>query len=136
MDIILVTGPPCGGKSRYVQQHRQPDDIVVDADLLAQALGSVSSHDHPGHIKSLAAKLRDFATQQVSRSGRRAWVISASPTAEASIPHTDSICVDPGMTACLARAEDRPHWTAGAVRDWYAKRQPVIQHRTTATRSW
>lgn len=136
MDIMLVTGPPCAGKTRYVREHKHPDDIVIDADLLAQALGSGSTHDHPGAIKALAAKLRDVATTEVVRSGRRAWIISASPTAEAQILHSDSVCIDPGIATCMARAEGRPHWTQEAIAEWYAKREPVTRRKTAATRSW
>lgn len=136
MDVILVTGPPCGGKTSYVRQHKLADDIVIDADLLAQALGSESSHDHPAHLKALASRLRDVATQEAVKGHRRAWVVSASPTAEASILHSDSVCVDPGIATCMARAEGRPHWTQEAIRSWYAKREPVLQHKRTSTRTW
>lgn len=131
-----MTGPPCGGKTSYALKHKLPEDIIIDADLLAVALGSADSHDHPGHLKALAAKLRDLATQEAVKGSRRAWVVSASPTAEANILHSDSMCIDPGMATCMARAEGRPHWTQEAIRDWYAKREPSLPHKRAATRSW
>lgn len=98
-------------------------DIIIDADLLAMALGSHDPHDHPGHTKALAAKLRDLAVREATKGSYTAWVISASPTAEKDIPHTRAYCQDPGIETCLARAKARPHWTRKAIEDWYARRE-------------
>lgn len=32
--VILVTGPPCAGKTTHVRQHAQPGDQVLDQDVL------------------------------------------------------------------------------------------------------
>lgn len=136
MDVILITGPPCGGKTEYVLRNKNPEDLVIDADLIAQALGSESTHDHPGHIKALAARVRDLVTQAAVRGDYRAWVVSASPSAEETILHSDSICVDPGIDVCLSRLGSRPHWTRQAIIDWYEKRKPYLRKKTAATRAW
>ena len=122
MEIILVTGAPCSGKTTKAQQLSGPNDIIIDADLLAQALGSRDGHDHPGHIKALAAVLRDVATNEVIRLGHRAYVISANPNAENAIPHSEVIHCDPGIAECLNRAKGRPSWTRKAITKWYSAR--------------
>jgi len=121
MDIILVHGAPCSGKTEYVKGKMQEGDVVIDADLLAQALGSPESHDHPGHIKSLGMKLRDVAIREASRGTYKTWVISASPRATQTIPHTSSLHLDPGMDVCLSRSQGRPSWTKEAIHDYYDK---------------
>lgn len=120
MDVTLITGAPCSGKTTLAKQLAGPEDIIIDADLLAQALGSPDTHNHPGHIKALAATVRDVATNEVIRLGHKAFVVSASPTAESSIPHTEVIECDPGMAACLTRARNRPSWTREAIHKYYA----------------
>src|SRR5207253_7187454 len=35
--VIVVSGSPCSGKTTYVAQRKQPDDIVFDFDALALA---------------------------------------------------------------------------------------------------
>lgn len=63
--ITVVTGPPCSGKSTYVRQHAKPGDIVIDFDLLAQAFGSSTPHDHTA------------ATRHVTIQARRAAIAAA-----------------------------------------------------------
>lgn len=121
MEIILVHGAPCSGKTRYVQEHMKPGDVIIDADLLAQALGSTDTHDHPGYIKSLGMKLRDVAIREAARGTYKTWVVSASPRATQTIPNTSSVHLDPGMDVCLSRAKDRPFWTSEAILDYYDK---------------
>lgn len=123
MDLILVHGSPCSGKTTYVKSQMQEGDVIIDADLLAQALGSPDSHAHPGHIKALGAKLRDVATHEASRGDYTAWIVSCSPRATSLIPHTSSIPIDPGIDVCLSRAKGRPHWTKEAIREYYDKRE-------------
>lgn len=123
MDIRLVSGPPCSGKTTFAKKNMQPGDVIIDADLLAQALGSPSTHDHPGHTKALAAKLRDVATREAVKGSYTTWVVSASPLAEKLIPHTKAYCQDPGIQTCLERAKGRPHWTREAIKEWYEKRE-------------
>lgn len=123
MDIVLVTGAPCSGKTSMALSLKGPDDIIIDADLLAQALGSGDPHNHPGHIKAMAAVLRDTATNEAIRHGHKAYVVSASPTAESAIPHTEVIVCDPGMAECLNRAKGRPRWTYEAIKKYYTARE-------------
>lgn len=76
--LTVVTGPPCAGKSTYVRTHAGPDDVVVDYDLLAEALGSGDSHDHPPHIAHVARSAREAAIKTAvgyHHHGHRVWVI-------------------------------------------------------------
>jgi AAA domain len=80
--LTVVTGPPCSGKSTYVRQHARPGDIIVDFDLIAQALGSPVSHGHDGQLREVAAAawagaVRGAITQH--QAGRRAWIVDARP---------------------------------------------------------
>lgn len=63
MAAIVVTGPPCSGKSTYVQDHAKPGDITIDFDALATALGSSSSHGHDPLVWNLTLRVHRVATE-------------------------------------------------------------------------
>lgn len=78
--ITVVTGPPCSGKSTYVQQHRMPGDIIVDFDLIAQALGSSADHDHPDALREIAAAAWWISVRRILENRPApAWIIDAKP---------------------------------------------------------
>lgn len=134
---ILYIGPPCGGKTTEARKRMGPEDILIDADLLSQALGSVSSHGHSGYQKSLGAKLRDYAIAQTSQMNVTVHVVSASPTAESQISHNDLVLCNPGKAACIARAASRPSWTVAAIEKWYETRKGAdIVERKPFSKSW
>lgn len=81
--LTVVTGPPCAGKSTYVREHAQPGDIVVDFDVLAEALGSPDHHEHPDPIRYVAAVCRraavDAAIRQHLTKDARVWIVDSKP---------------------------------------------------------
>lgn len=81
--ITVITGPPCSGKSTYAREHARPGDITVDFDLIAQALGSPDSHDHPPELREITAAAWSAAVNRVlaySRTSITAWIIDSKPT--------------------------------------------------------
>lgn len=131
--VYLVIGPPCGGKTTYVQTHRKPGEIIIDADLIAQSLGSTDSHAHDPYIKALASLLKEDAIRQCKRLGYTCWIVTTSHEAVKMIQHTQVIEIDPGIDACLSRAKSRPNWTKKAIHKWYEGR-PV--KNSTGKRVW
>lgn len=80
--IIVITGPPCSGKTTYARQHAKPGDLIIDFDAIAQALGSPVRHGHDDTYRKAALDARDAAiTAAVSRIQRvGAWIIDSRPT--------------------------------------------------------
>ena len=81
--LTVITGPPCGGKSTYAAQHAMPGDIVIDFDLIAQALGSRVTHGHEKHVTEVAAAAWSAAIIRAideHARGRRVWIVDTSPT--------------------------------------------------------
>src|SRR5690606_26980022 len=97
MTVYLVMGAPCSGKTTEAMRRKQADDIIIDADRLAEALGSRSPHAHPAHIKALAAHLRDVACVKASQQRCDVYIVSASPNAQNTIPHDTLIAMDTPM---------------------------------------
>lgn len=79
--LTVVTGAPCSGKSTYVRARAQPGDIVIDFDVLAQALGSPHPHDHNGpirHVTILARRAAIAAAIGQHRSGHTVWIVDSA----------------------------------------------------------
>ena len=113
------------------------NDIIIDADLIAMALGSPDEHAHSGHTKALAAKIRDYAFLQAKDLPVTLYVVSASPKAESLIVADEIVICDPGVDTCLARASKRPGWTKEAIARWYEVREASsIVRKKTASRKW
>lgn len=66
--VVLVTGPPCAGKTYYVNTNAQPGDLILDRDAI------------PGRHaeRIMRQRIERVATMQ---SGA-AWVIRCAPSAK------------------------------------------------------
>ena len=126
MTITVVLGPPCGGKSTFVQENAAAGDVRIDFDLLAQSFGADVEHDAPDAIRSVAFAARDAAISVVLNGvDVDAWIIHTQPRAD-QIAAYEAVgaqfeTCDPGMDECLSRAatSDRPERNTQAITDWY-----------------
>lgn len=127
MAIRVVTGPPCAGKSTYVSENRMDKDVVVDYDIIAQALGNTVPHDSKGAIRTCAVSARDLVTDLCVERDFDSWIIRHELDADEhtmfEMAGAEFVEIDPGEDVCLARAEadGRPEDCIDAIRAWYAK---------------
>jgi HK97 family phage prohead protease len=127
MTITVVVGPPCSGKSTFVDEHAKDGDVVVDFDRLAAAFGSKTAHDAPYAIRNVTHAAREAAIDLILAGIEAdAWIIHSSPTPEWMSRYETAGAqvqeLDPGIDACLTRAREdsRPEWTEDAINRWYA----------------
>jgi len=81
--ITVITGPPCSGKTTWVREHAKPGDLIIDFDLIAQALGSPESHDHPDWIREVTAAAWAAAIRRATQDRHKvAWIIDSRPRPE------------------------------------------------------
>lgn len=82
VNLTVITGPPCAGKTTYARQHALPGDIIVDFDAIAQALGSPVTHGHDSQIAETAGAAWSAAIREaLNRLGRhRTWIIDSKPS--------------------------------------------------------
>jgi predicted kinase len=80
LKVIVVTGPPCSGKSTYVRTHRGPDDLVIEMDQIKQALGS-PPHDETKLRVGVACEALDAIMRRLNRFGYPAtvWYVACDP---------------------------------------------------------
>lgn len=113
-------------------QHKQPSDLVIDYDAIAQALGSTHTHDHPPELLPFVHHTVDALLDRLSRQVRqRAWLIRCEPTTWDMAAAREHIRLDHvDMDECLRRARDagRPPCWEYMIRQWFE-----AQNRTQAT---
>lgn len=135
--IVIVTGPPCGGKSTYVQEQAQPGDLIVDQDALALAIeAGSSSHVYSTATRKMARAARNAAVWEGLKAMqgdryRTLFVIHTDPSPEMRMSYRAMggrfVEMDPGKDECLRRAQSRPPENRELVKqvldDYYSKRR-------------
>lgn len=152
--VIVVIGPPAGGKSTYVLEHAKPHDVVIDMDRIARALMPVEpdqSHTYPQHIRHVAISARKGAIRTATRLKERVsvWLIHAVPMpaelAEYRGLGWQIVTIDPGRDVVEQRVRTmRPEEMELHVRRWYsvhgdarpADPQPAVESTSSAGPDW
>ena len=129
--IFVVIGPPCAGKSSYIDRRAKAGQPKIDFDKIAAALGSRTEHNAEGSIRFVAFSARQAGINRIINGiDDDAWIIHTNPPEDLVFEYKDAgaqfLLVDPGIDVCLARAKTRPNGTAQAVRDWYASPPAVV----------
>ena len=126
--IRVVVGPPCAGKSTFVDDNRQSGDVVVDYDKIAVALGSDEFHKATGDVRAAAFTARSSVIDSaLSGKIKRAWIIHTKPMPDMVDKYReagfDFEIVNPGREECLSRAEadGRPSHTIEAIEKWFSE---------------
>lgn len=129
MPITVVSGPPCAGKSTWAREHAAPGEVVVDLDLISEALGAGGRTIARSPAVATAQAARRAAIGHVLERGLDAIVIDTSPGPRALERYrkagAELVELDPGMGTCLERCRDdgRPEGTEREIRKWYARKR-------------
>ena len=131
--VFIVHGAPLSGKSTFVRENKSDRDIVVDIDVLWQAITFEPMYTKNNYLKSNIFAARDALIDQIrTRKGQwqTAWVIGSYPSrAErerlADRLGAELIHINTGHDECLRRlyaAGDRPEtiWK-GYIENYFAQ---------------
>lgn len=143
--VLLITGPPCAGKTSLALDLAAADGgRVIDRDLIARDLGSRARWSHSRRITQLAeTRMRAALDQLADADDVTAYVVRCLPyrdqrDALAARLGADVRVLDPGLAECLrrARVDRRPEGTEDTIRMWYARAGlPTEPGETVAQRS-
>lgn len=142
--LTIVCGPPGSGKTRYVEQHAQQGDTIIDLDYIkARLSGQPIYHVAPSWFERAMWERNRMLAQLAHTHAGRAWFIAGAPTPEerdhwANHLKPESIIVlTVPVAKCMQRiANDtrRPNQAQRferVVRDWWRDYEPRAGDITT-----
>ena len=124
MTVWLVCGPPCAGKTTWALA-KQDHALIVDHDLIAQALGSDRTHYHqPTHWRKAERTLAQYVEaiawgeyddavvvrSPADKAEREAWAERLGAEVVLLIPDRDTL---------TERAAERDPRTMQAIEHWF-----------------
>lgn len=128
--IYLIYGPPCSGKSTYIQSHLTEGDIVCDVDLIYSAISGRNPHDADlwAHETALLLKDRLLNIIRDKEGGwKNAYVTSLANTPEKlaadmeRVKADEAILIDTPKEVCLERAKNRPPYFSLLIEEWFSE---------------
>lgn len=134
MALYVITGPPAGGKSTWVQRHAKPGDLVIDLDAIASALTpGGDGHTHPPHVLRCAQRARSVMVDEALKHTGKVdvYVIHAMPSVQVMARYEQHgaqvVTCDPGRDVVEERVRaERPPGTRAVVARWYTRHQTMI----------
>ena len=112
--VYLVYGPPCAGKTTWVDSVANDDDLIIDIDRIWECLCNSDRYHKPNRIKSNVFGVRDALLDQVKvRKGmwRNAYIIGAYPLRTdrdrlCSLLRAREVFIAETKETCMGRAEN------------------------------
>lgn len=91
----LVWGAPCSGKTSFVLQSKGRNDLIIDIDMIWQAITGGSKYDKPDALRAQAFAVRDCLLDSVkTRAGK--WATAYYVTTEPRRAARDRLCAKLG----------------------------------------
>ena len=122
-NVTLVAGPPCSGKTTWVNEQRGKHDIVIDADLIATAIGSPETHGHQQFVWDFVRPMMDAAinVRTTVAQAPHVWIIKGAPTRAERQDFTHVVVLAVDEKTCRRRALDagRPDGWANLITSWW-----------------
>lgn len=81
--VYLITGASCSGKTTWVKERLQPNDIVLDIDDIWEMVSGQQRYTKPNSLKPVIFRLRDELKELISKGAgtwRNAYIIESLPS--------------------------------------------------------
>lgn len=133
--VFIVYGPPCSGKTTYVEKHMHRGDIVMDFDKLYACLSGCMLYDKPQNVKAIVYEARDNIINSIKvRLGKwnNAYVIGTYPHKSqretlAKRLNAKLIFINQDKTTCISNALGRGVFAAEYkeyIDKWFDEYEP------------
>lgn len=108
----IVYGSPGSGKSTYVREHRAVGDLVVDLDLIKQAISMVNRTNDTDNLLDISIGIRDYIYKRIEENNvdtKAIWIIASLPKRKereelSKRLGADLIFIDKDIDECLNNA--------------------------------
>lgn len=136
--VYLVTGSSCSGKTSWVKERLQPNDIVLDIDDIWEMVSGQARYIKPNSLKPVVFRIRDEIKDLISKgvgTWRNAYVIESLPAAmdrkrEAErykAFNVEIITLEATLEECLDRLHLNPNGRdikayEGYIKEWFDRR--------------
>lgn len=135
MDIFLIYGAPCSGKTTWANERAGENDLILDLDSIKSALCKKQAHEDNHPFLGMALDIRDLVISWLIKHKRddgRAFVIGGFPKRAQRMRlaidlSATLIYCDTSEEECLKRAEScRPAGYDKVVRQWFEDYEPAL----------
>ena len=108
----IVYGSPASGKTTYVKEHKTIGDLVIDLDLIKQAISMESRTNDTDNLLDLAIGIRDYIYKRIENNDintKAIWIVASLPKKEEREALRDRlnaelIFIDKNIDECLDNA--------------------------------
>lgn len=130
--VYIVYGSPCSGKSSWVNQVANENDLIVDMDSIYECISNNDRYIKPDGIKGAAFEVRDCLYNIIKyRSGRwqDAYIITGGARLMDRkrlvdrVGADDLIFIDTDKETCLIRAVTRGKEWEQYINEWFENYQ-------------
>lgn len=135
--VYLITGASCSGKTSFVKERIEPNDIVLDIDDIWQMVSGQERYIKPSALKPIVFRIRDEIKDLISKglgTWRNAYIIESLPSKQDRQREADRyrafnveiITLDTPMDECLTRLLQNPQGRdiksyQGYIEDYFAR---------------
>ena len=108
--LVVVCGPPRAGKNTYITEHADPNDLILDLDMLAQEKGIARERNRSKAeintlIRERNSRLADFCRGKTEHP--KCWMISTAGSFRQRKfwreLGAELVVINPGVTICKQR---------------------------------
>ena len=124
-NVYLVYGSPCSGKSTWVREVADEDDLILDIDLIWDAISIGGKYNKRNRLKANVFGVRDCIIDQIrTRTGlwKDAYIIGGYPLRTdrdrlCNMLRATPIYIDTPKDECIKRAKDE-RWIE-YITEWF-----------------
>lgn len=138
--VVLVWGSPGSGKSYYVKQNMKNGDLVVDLDLIKQAISFKGKTEASDNLLPIALAIRDFIYEMIEYRmfDVDVWVIAGVPTQIErdyiinKLNIDEVVFIDKSKQVCIQQAIDdeerkNKNLQIKIIEKWFGKFEPPTE---------
>lgn len=111
MNIIIVHGSPCSGKSTYVKTHKKTEDLVYDYDAIARAVTLNDERPYSEELRKITTGIRDQLIEYAledTQADSTLWIITTYVYSALKTIEAEKVYIHSTFEECIRRLKSNP----------------------------